>query len=433
MSITEKNGLKINTKLFNFVNNEIIPGTNIKTEEFWTNFGNIVHELAPINKKLIQKREDIQKKIDDWHKKNKGKELNKKEYLEFLKSISYIIEEKDDFNIETTNVDDEIAIIAGPQLVVPVDNARYALNAANARWGSLYDALYGTDVIPGDIGKGFNEERAQKVIAYVRKFLDESFPLDNGSWNEISGIKVKDKDIVFLGDKKEIYLKNKDQFIGYNGEREKLTSVLLENNNLHIDIIIDQNHFIGKLDKASISNFIVESALSTIIDNEDSVAAVDAEDKIKCYRNWLGLMKGDLIANMEKKGKKFVRKLNTDRTYISKDGKKITLHGRALLLNRNVGHLMTNPAIILKDGTEIPEGILDAFMATLCALHDFKNKNNSRTGSVYIVKPKMHGPEEVAFTNTLFEKVEEALGIKKYSIKVGIMDEERRTTVNLKE
>ncbi len=433
MSITEKNGLKINTKLFDFVNNEIIPGTNVKSEEFWNNFGNTVHELAPINKKLIQKREDIQKKIDDWHKKNKGKELDKKEYLEFLKSISYIVEEKDNFNIETTNVDDEIATIAGPQLVVPVDNARYALNAANARWGSLYDSLYGTDVIPGDKGTGFNEERAQKVVVYVRKFLDESFPLDNGSWNKISGIKVKDKDIVFLEDKKEIYLKSKDQFIGYNGEKEKLTSVLLKNNNLHIDIIIDPNHYIGKLDKASISDFIVESALSTIIDNEDSVAAVDAEDKIKCYRNWLGLMKGDLTANMEKKGRKFVRKLNSDRTYISKDGKKITLHGRALLLNRNVGHLMTNPAILLKDGTEIPEGIMDAFMATLCALHDFKNKNNSRTGSVYIVKPKMHGPEEVAFTNTLFEKVEETLGIKKYSIKVGIMDEERRTTVNLKE
>ena len=433
MSITEKNGLKINTKLFDFVNNEIIPGTNIKKEEFWNNFGNIVHELAPINKNLIQKREDIQKKIDEWHKKNKGKELNKNEYLEFLKSISYIVEEKDDFNIETTNVDDEIAIIAGPQLVVPVDNARYALNAANARWGSLYDSLYGTDVIPGDKGKGFNEERAQKVIVYVRKFLDESFPLDNGSWDKISEIKVKDNDIVFLEGKEEIYLKNKDQFIGYNGEKEKLTSVLLKNNNLHIDIIIDPNHYIGKLDKASISDFIVESALSTIIDNEDSVAAVDAEDKIKCYRNWLGLMKGDLTANMEKNGKKFVRKLNPDRTYISKDGKKIILHGRALLLNRNVGHLMTNPAIILKDGTEIPEGIMDAFMATLCALHDFKNKNNSRTGSVYIVKPKMHGPEEVAFTNTLFGKVEESLGIEKYSIKVGIMDEERRTTVNLKE
>ncbi len=433
MSITDKNGLKINTKLFNFVNNEIIPGTNIKKEEFWKNFGNIVNELAPINKKLIQKRENIQKKIDEWHKKNKGEELNKKEYLEFLKSISYIVEEKDDFNIETTSVDDEIAVIAGPQLVVPVDNARYALNAANARWGSLYDALYGTDVIPGDRSKGFDEERAQKVIVYVRKFLDESFPLDDGSWNKISGIRVKDNDIVFLEDKKEIYLKNKDQFVGYNGEKEKLTSFLLKNNNLHIDIIIDPNHYIGKLDKASISNFIVESALSTIIDNEDSVAAVDAEDKIKCYRNWLGLMKGDLTASVEKNGKKFIRKLNPDRTYISKDGKKITLHGRALLLNRNVGHLMTNPAILLKDGTEIPEGIMDAFMATLCALHDFKNKNNSRTGSVYIVKPKMHGPEEVAFTNILFGKVEEALGIEKYSIKVGIMDEERRTTVNLKE
>ncbi len=433
MAITEKYGLKINTKLLDFVNNEIIPGTNIKSEEFWTGFGKIVHELAPINKKLIQKREDIQKKIDEWHKKNKGKEFNKDEYFQFLKSISYIVEEKDNFNIETANVDDEIAVIAGPQLVVPVDNARYALNAANARWGSLYDALYGTDAIPGDRGKDFNEQRAQTVIAYVRKFLDETIPLENESWNEISEIKVKNNEIVFHSDKKEIYLKNKDQFIGYNGEKEKPTSILLKNNNLHIDIIIDPNHFIGKLDKASISDFIVESAVSTIIDNEDSVAAVDAEDKIKCYRNWLGLMKGDLTANIEKNGKKFVRKLNPDRTYISKDGNKTSLHGRALLLNRNVGHLMTNPAIVLEDGSEIPEGIMDTFMATLCALHDFKNKKNSRTGSVYIVKPKMHGPEEVAFTNTLFEKVEEALGIEKYTIKVGIMDEERRTTVNLKE
>jgi malate synthase len=433
MSITEKNGLKINTKLLDFVNNEIIPGTGIKSEEFWTSFAKIVHELAPINKKLIQKREDIQKKIDEWHKKNKGKDLNKREYLDFLKSISYIVEEKDDFNIETANVDDEIARIAGPQLVVPVDNARYALNAANARWGSLYDALYGTDVIPGNKGKSFDEQRARTVIAYVRKFLDETTPLENGSWSEISGLKVKDNDIIFLIDKNEIYLKNKDQFIGYNGEKDRLTSILLKNNNLHIDILIDPNHFIGKIDKASISDFVVESAISTIIDNEDSVAAVDAEDKVKCYRNWLGLMKADLTANMEKNGKKFVRKLNADRTYVSKYGNKINLHGRALLLNRNVGHLMTNPAIILKDGSEIPEGIMDAFMATLCALHDFRNKKNSRTGSVYIVKPKMHGPDEVAFTNSLFEKVEEALGIKKYSIKVGIMDEERRTTVNLKE
>ncbi len=433
MSITEKNGLKINTKLFDFVNNEIIPGTNIKSDEFWDNFGKIVHELAPINRKLIQKREDLQKKIDEWHKKSKGKELNKKEYLEFLKNIFYIVEEKDDFNIETVNVDDEIAKIAGPQLVVPVDNARYALNAANARWGSLYDALYGTDVIPGERSKEFDEKRAQTVIAYVRKFLDEVIPLEKGKWNEISGMKVRDNDIVFILDNKEIHLKNKDQFIGYNGEKEKLTSILFKNNNLHIDIIIDSNHFIGKIDKASISDFIIESALSTIIDNEDSVAAVDAEDKVKCYRNWLGLMKGDLTADVEKNGKKFIRKLNPDRTYISRDGNKITLHGRALMLNRNVGHLMTNPAIILEDGTEIPEGIMDVFIATLCALHDFINRKNSRTASVYIVKPKMHGPEEVAFTNTLFGKVEEALGIKKYSIKVGIMDEERRTTVNLKE
>ncbi len=433
MSLIEKNGIKINSKIFEFVNDEVIPGTNIKPEEFWNNFTKVALELAPINRNLIKKREDIQKKIDEWHKQNKEKDFDKKDYTEFLKSISYIVEEKEDFSIETKNVDNEISSIAGPQLVVPVDNARYALNAANARWGSLYDALYGTDVIPGDKGKGFDEQRAKTVIAYVRKFLDETIPLENGSWNEISGMKVKDNEIVFLENKKEIYLKNKDQFIGYNGEKEKLNSILLKNNNLHIDILIDPNHFIGKIDKASISDFIVESALSTIIDNEDSVAAVDAEDKVKCYRNWLGLMKGDLTANMEKNGKKFVRKLNPDRTYISKDGNKINLHGRALLLNRNVGHLMTNPAIILKDGTEIPEGIMDAFMATLCALHDFKNKKNSRTGSVYIVKPKMHGPEEVAFTNTLFEKVEEALGIKKYSIKVGIMDEERRTTVNLKE
>ena len=433
MSYIKKNELQINSKLFDFVNNEIIPGTKIESEQFWTNFEKIVHELAPVNKKLIQKREEIQKKIDEWHKKNKGKELNKKEYLEFLKSISYIVKEKDNFNIETTNVDDEIATIAGPQLVVPIDNARYALNAANARWGSLYDALYGTDVISGDKANGFDEKKARKVIAYVRKFLDETVPLENGSWNDISELKVKNNNIVFLLDKKEIYLKNKNQFIGFNGEKEKLTSILLKNNNLHIDILIDPNHFIGKIDKVSISDFIVESALSTITDNEDSVAAVDAEDKIKCYRNWLGLMKGDLTAKFEKNGKKIIRKLNPDRTYISKDGNKINLHGRALLLNRNVGHLMTNSAIILKDGSEIPEGIMDAFIIVLCAFYDFKNKKNSRTGSVYIVKPKMHGPEEVAFTNTLFGKVEEALGIKKYSIKVGIMDEERRTTVNLKE
>ena len=433
MSITEKNGLKISTKLLDFINNEVLPGTNVDPDKFWNNFEKNIHELAPLNKNLIKRREEIQKEIDEWHKRNKDKEFNKKEYTDFLKSISYIVDEKEDFKIETNNVDDEISSIAGPQLVVPVDNARYALNAANARWGSLYDALYGTDVIPGDRGKEFNKDRAYQVISYVRKFLDETFPIDQLSWSEVSKIKIKDKDLIFLNDKDEKYLKNKDQFIAFNGEKEKPNKILFKNNNLHIEISIDPNQTVGKLDKANISDIVVESAISTIIDNEDSVAAVDDEDKVKCYRNWLGLMKGDLIANFEKNGKKVVRKLNADRSYLDRDGKKITLHGRALLLNRNVGHLMTNPAILLKDGSEIPEGIMDAFVATLCALHDFKNKKNSRTGSVYIVKPKMHGPEEVAFTNKLFGKVEETLGIKKYSIKVGIMDEERRTTVNLKE
>ncbi len=433
MSFIEKKGLKISSILFDFVNNEIIPGTNIKTDKFWDGFEKTVHELTPVNKRLIEKRETIQKEIDNWHKKNKGKELNKKEYTEFLKSISYIVEEKEDFNIETTNVDSEIASIAGPQLVVPVDNARYALNAANARWGSLYDALYGTDVIPGDKGKEFNKEKAKNVINYVKKFLDESVPIDGLNWSEISEIKIKDKNLIFLNDKGEKNLKSKNQFVAFNEKNGKLSSILIQNNNLHIEISMDPNHMVGKLDKASISDVVVESAISTIVDNEDSVAAVDAVDKVKCYRNWLGLMKGDLTANVEKNGKKFIRKLNSDRNYISKDGEKISLHGRALLLNRNVGHLMTNPAILLKDGSEIPEGIMDAFFSTMCALHDFKNKKNSRTGSVYIVKPKMHGPEEVSFTNTLFEKVEEVLGIKKFSIKVGIMDEERRTTVNLKE
>ncbi len=433
MSITEKNGLKISSKLFNFINNEVIPGTGIKSDDFWNNFEKVVHELAPINKSLIDKRENIQKKIDDWHIKNKDKDLNKKKYAEFLKSISYIIEEKEDFNIETANVDSEISSIAGPQLVVPVDNARYALNAANARWGSLYDALYGTDVISGDKGKEFDKERAFKCIDYVRNFLDEIAPLEKFSWSDITEIKIKDKDLIFLIGTEEKYLEDKNQFIAFNGKKEKPNTILIKNNNLHIEISINPNHLVGKLDKASISDVIIESAISTIIDNEDSVAAVDDEDKVKCYRNWLGLMKGDLTADIEKNGRKFTRKLNPDRNYISRDGKKITLHGRALLLNRNVGHLMTNPAILLSDNSEIPEGMMDAFIATLCALHDFKNKKNSRTGSVYIVKPKMHGPEEVAFTNVLFGKVEEALGIKQYSIKVGIMDEERRTTVNLKE
>ena len=433
MEMIEKNGLKINSTLFDFVNNEAIPNTKINSNLFWSKFSNIVHELTPINKTLIEKREIIQKKIDDWHKSNKENDLIKTDYTNFLKSIGYIVEEENNFKIETDGVDEEISSISGPQLVVPVDNARYALNAANSRWGSLYDALYGTDVVPGKVGKEWDKNRALKVISFVREFLDESFPLSKIKWKEVSKIQIEGEKLVLIYGSNKDYLKNHNQFIGFNGNRNNPESILIKNNNLHIDILIDSSTPVGKIDKASITDIIVESALSTIVDNEDSVAAVDAEDKVKCYRNWLGLMKGNLTSNFTKNGKKITRKLNPDRSYLSKDGKKINLHGRALLLNRNVGHLMTNPSIILKDGSEIPEGIMDAFISTLCALHDFENKKNSRKSSVYIVKPKMHGPEEVAFTNTLFEKVEEALEIPRYSIKVGIMDEERRTTVNLKE
>ncbi len=433
MKFVTTNDLKVDKTLFDFINNEVLPGTDINQDNFWKKFSKVVHEISPENKKLIEKRENIQKQIDEWHLANPKDKFNKDKYTEFLKSISYLIDEGSEFKITTSNVDDEIAKIAGPQLVVPVDNARYALNAANARWGSLYDSLYGTDVIPGDRGNTFDKERADKVIDYTRNFLDEIFSLDKGSWKSIENIQIKNQKLAFKINGETNGLKNENQFVGFNGDKSAPTSILLKNNNLHFDIIIDANNPIGKNDKANISDLIVESAISTIIDNEDSVAAVDGEDKVNCYRNWLGLMKGDLTANMEKNGKKFVRKLNPNRTYLSKDGKKISLHGRALLLNRNVGHLMTNPAIILKDGSEIPEGIMDAFVSTMCALHDFKNKNNSRTGSIYIVKPKMHGPEEVAFTDKLFGKVEETLGLKKYTMKVGIMDEERRTTVNLKE
>ena len=423
------NNLQVEEGLFKFVNEEAIPGTNVNVDNFWSGFGKTVHDLAPINKKLLEERDQIQKKIDEWHLSRKGTAFNKDEYFNFLKSINYIVEEKEDFKITTSNVDEEIANIAGPQLVVPVDNARYALNAANARWGSLYDSLYGTDAI----SKNKNQEKAKKVIDYVRDFLDEISPIDQGSWRDVSKFKVEEKNLTIIINNKNKHLKNKKQFIGFNGDKNNPKSILLKNNNLHIDIIIDPNSSIGKNDLANISDVIIESAISTIVDNEDSVAAVDAEDKIKCYRNWLGLMKGTLQAEVEKNGKKFIRKLNPDRNYTGADGSKIVLHGRALLLNRNVGHLMTNPAILLNDGSEIPEGIMDAFISTLCAIHDFKNKKNSRTGSFYIVKPKMHGPDEVGFTNDLFSKVEEILGLKKYFIKVGIMDEERRTTVNLKE
>jgi len=426
MDKIKKGNLTISSVLFDFINQEIIPGTDVDAENFWKKFDLAVHELAPINKALIKKRESIQIKIDEWHLANKSKELNRSEYIKFLKSINYIVEEKENFQISTQNVDEEIAMIAGPQLVVPIDNARYTLNAANARWGSLYDALYGTDVISDADGAtksdSYNPDRGRKVIAYAKKFLDDTFPLNKNSWENISKISISNLD-----------LKSKNQLVGYNGSKDSPSSLLLKNNNLHVDVIIDAKSKIGSTDKTHISDVVIESAISTIVDNEDSVAAVDVEDKIRCYRNWLGIMKGNLHIEIEKNGKKFTRKLNLDRTYEGVNGKKLKLHGRALLLNRNVGHLMTIPSITLKDGSEIPEGVLDSFISVLCAKHDFKNKKNSRMGSVYIVKPKMHGPEEVAFTNTIFNKVEDVLKLKRNTIKVGIMDEERRTTVNLKE
>ena len=427
------NNLQVDEQLFRFLNKEAIPGTNINIDKFWNDFDKAVHNLTPINKELLEKRDKIQKKIDEWYLSKKGTTFDKDQYFNFLKSINYIVDEKEDFKITTSNVDEEIANIAGPQLVVPVDNARYVLNAANARWGSLYDALYGADVIPGNKGKGYNPERGYKVISYVRDFLDQVVPLSKAKWKEITKIQIEGDKLVLFFKNEKCYLKNNGQFIGFNGEKNNPKSILLKNNNLHIDIIIDPNSSVGKDDLANISDVIIESAISTIVDNEDSVAAVDAKDKIKCYKNWLGLMKGTLQAEIQKNGKKFTRKLNPDRNYTGVNGAKIVLHGRSLLLNRNVGHLMTNSAILLNDGSEIPEGIMDAFISTLCAMHDFKNKKNSRTGSFYIVKPKMHGPDEVGFTNDLFGRVEEVLGLKKYFIKVGIMDEERRTTVNLKE
>ena len=437
MKRINKGNLKVDSRLLEFLNNEALPETGINTDNFWSKFDEAVHQLASINKKLIKIREETQKKIDEWHISKKGIQINKDEYIKFLKSINYIVEEKEDFKIGTTNVDQEISSITGPQLVVPVDNARYVLNAANARWRSLYDALYGTDVISEDKdvnkGKGYNPERGNKVIEYVRNLLDKISPLENGSWKEISKIKIEDNNLVLVVKNKNQTLKNKNQFIGFGGKKENPKSILIKNNGLHLDIIIDANSMIGKEDEANISDVVIESAISTIVDHEDSVAAVDAEDKVKGYRNWLGIMKGTLQTKMEKNGKQFIRKLNADRIYTGTDGSDIKLHGRALLLNRNVGHLMTNSSILLKDGSEIPEGIMDGFITALCAMHDFKNKNNSRTGSIYIVKPKMHGPDEVDFTNAIFKEIEDVLGLKRNTIKVGIMDEERRTTVNLKE
>ncbi len=429
------NNLKVSKELLSFVNEELLKDTEISPQEFWLGFDKIIHDLAPKNKALIEIRKDLQKQIDDWHIKNKGNELKIEEYKSFLKKIGYLKEEGADFKIETNNVDDEIIKIAGPQLVVPIMNARYTLNAANARWVSLYDSLYGTNIIESEEGgsERYDPNRGREVIKYVREFFDKYIPIDGTSWKEISGLSVIDKELIISKDKKNYKLKDKNKFVGHRGEASKPSAIIIKNNNLHFEIIINPKAFSAAHDIAGISDVIAESAVSTICDNEDSVAAVDAKDKVICYKNWLGLMKGNLKIQFEKNGKNLERKLNPDRSYISRDGKGLKLHGRSLLLIRNVGHLMTNSAIILKDGSEIPEGIMDAFITTAAALHDLKKKKNSRKGSVYIVKPKMHGPEETAFTDLIFSKVEELLKLKKYTCKIGIMDEERRTSANLKE
>ena len=427
--------LKVSKNLEKFVKNELLKDTGIKPESFWDKFDETVHELAPKNLELIQKRETLQKQINEWHIKKRGENFNLDEYKKFLIDIGYLLDNKKDFKIETKNLDDEISKIAGPQLVVPIMNERYALNAANARWVSLYDSLYGTDVIKSEEGgsERYDPARGQEVIKYVREFLDKYIPINGTSWKSISNLVVNNGNLIIYKDENEYSLKSTEKFVGHRGASNKPSAIILKNNNLHIEIIINPRAFSAAHDIAGISDVIVESAISTICDNEDSVAAVDSDDKVKCYRNWLGLMMGTLNVNFEKNGKIFKRKLNPDRSYISKDGKGLKLHGRSLLLNRNVGHLMTNSSIILKDGSEVPEGIMDAFIVTAACLHDLNKKGNSRKGSIYIVKPKMHGPEETAFTDLIFTRVEEALSLEKNTCKIGIMDEERRTSANLKE
>jgi len=429
------NNLSVAKKLSDFVSNELLNGTEISPEIFWQGFDRAVHELTPKNRELLKIRETLQQDIDLWHKKNKSKEFNINEYQNFLIEIGYLKKEGPDFKIKTQYLDEEISSIPGPQLVVPIMNARYSLNAANARWMSLYDSLYGTDVIYSEEsgGEKYDPQRGSKVIKYARNFLNKFFPIKNLHWKDITGLSVENGKLVIKKGDKKYNLINLEKFIGHRGDVNKPSAIILKNHNLHVEIIINPKAFSAAQDAAGISDIILESAISTICDHEDSVAAVDAEDKVICYKNWLGLMKGDLKSQFEKKGKKYERKLNPDRSYISKDGTGLKLHGRSLLLVRNVGHLMTNPAIILNDGSEVPEGIMDAFITSAACLHDLKIKGNSRSGSIYIVKPKMHGPDETEFTNLIFSKVEEVLGLKKYTIKCGIMDEERRTSSNLKE
>ena len=433
-----RSNLQVSEALVKFIEDEALPNTGVNSEVFWSELEAILDKFVPQNKALLQKRTSFKNKIDDFYKTNKGKKIIPDDYIKFLKDINYIVPVGSDFQINTQNVDPELSLNAGPQLVVPVMNARYALNAANARWGSMYDALYGTDIITeekgAEKGKSYNPIRGQHVVNYCREFLDKYFPLEKGSHKDTVSYVINDNSLqVTLSNDEKTILKDESKFVGYQGQLDNPLCILLKNNNLHVEIIIDKSGVIGAKDSAGINDIIIESALTTIQDCEDSIAAVDAEDKVLAYRNWLGLMKGDLQDTFDKNGKKITRQLNPDKVYQSKNGE-FKLPGRSVMLIRNVGHLMTNPAILLKNGEEIPEGIMDAMITSLIAIHDIKFKKlNSRAGSVYIVKPKMHGPDEVKFACDIFSAVENALNLDKHTLKIGIMDEERRTTVNLKE
>ena len=437
----DKGNLQVSKSLDNLITEKVCHSIDLSPETFWSKFEEILNEFSPRNKKLLEKRESLQEQIDNWHIANKGKDFDKTAYKDFLKEIGYLLDEGDDFSIDTANVDPEISTIAGPQLVVPVMNARFALNAANARWGSLYDALYGTDVISeeggAERGGAYNSVRGNKVIEFSKKFLDETFPLTSGSFADITAFQIKEGKLqITLADQSQVTIDDEEKFEGFIGTEDNPTGILLKNNNLHMEIQIDRNHNIGSEDPAGIKDVLVESAITTIQDCEDSVAAVDGEDKAQVYENWLGLMKGDLAETFQKNDQTMTRVLNQDRDYLKPDGDSFSLPGRSTLLVRNVGHLMTNPAILDQEGKEVFEGIMDAMFTIAIAKHDLLNTGsavNSKTKSIYIVKPKMHGPEEVKFTCDLFAAVESALGLEPLTVKIGIMDEERRTTVNLKE